>query len=80
MKVAWLTDVHPNFLRPAALIAFFASLADTEAGAFVLTGDNRSRDRIPGIDVEISDWAIQSVVGSLNERGGHRLFQRFEDF
>jgi hypothetical protein len=35
MKLAWLTDIHLNFLRPAALEAFLASLADTEADAFL---------------------------------------------
>ncbi len=39
MKLAWLTDIHLNFLRPAALEAFLVMLADTEADAFVITGD-----------------------------------------
>ena len=36
-RIAWLTDVHLNFLRPAAREAFFESLP--EADAFVITGD-----------------------------------------
>ena len=39
MKLAWLTDIHLNFLRPPALEAFLAMLADTEADAFVISGD-----------------------------------------
>lgn len=39
MKLAWLTDVHLNFLRPAGLDAFLGSLADTEADAFLIGGD-----------------------------------------
>ena len=39
MRLAWLTDIHLNFLRPAALKAFLASLSGTEADAFLLGGD-----------------------------------------
>jgi hypothetical protein len=36
-RLAWLTDIHLNFLRRAGLEAFFASLPD--ADAFAITGD-----------------------------------------
>lgn len=36
-RLAWLTDIHLNFLRKAGLNAFFASLP--EADALVITGD-----------------------------------------
>ncbi|QEH36583.1 Calcineurin-like phosphoesterase superfamily domain protein [Aquisphaera giovannonii] len=36
-RLAWLTDIHLNFLRHAGLSAFFASLP--EADAFAITGD-----------------------------------------
>ncbi|MDG3006434.1 metallophosphoesterase family protein [Paludisphaera mucosa] len=36
-RLAWLTDIHLNFLRHAGLKAFFASLP--EADAFAITGD-----------------------------------------
>jgi 3',5'-cyclic-AMP phosphodiesterase len=39
MKLAWLTDIHLNFLRPPALEAFLASLADNDADAFLIGGD-----------------------------------------
>ena len=39
MKLAWLTDIHLNFLRKAGLEAFLASLADTDVDAFLLGGD-----------------------------------------
>ncbi len=47
MKLAWLTDIHLNFLRPPALEAFLDSLADTEAEAFLLTGDFAEADYLP---------------------------------
>ena len=36
-RLAWLTDIHLNFLRRAGLQAFFDSLP--EADAFAITGD-----------------------------------------
>jgi predicted phosphohydrolase len=36
-RLAWLTDIHLNFLRQAGLKAFFESLP--EADAFAITGD-----------------------------------------
>jgi hypothetical protein len=39
MKLAWLTDLHLNFLRPPAVAAFLSSLAEVEADAFLLGGD-----------------------------------------
>ncbi len=39
MKLAWLTDIHLNFLGPPVLEAFLESLAETEADAFLIGGD-----------------------------------------
>jgi len=39
VKLAWLTDIHLNFLREAALDAFLEMLSGTEADSFVITGD-----------------------------------------
>ena len=38
-RLAWLTDIHLNFLHPLRAGAFLASLADTEADAFLIGGD-----------------------------------------
>ena len=38
-RLAWLTDIHLNFLHPLRARAFLASLADTEADAFLIGGD-----------------------------------------
>jgi hypothetical protein len=37
--LAWLTDIHLNFLDPPDVDAFFASLAQTRADAFLIGGD-----------------------------------------
>ena len=39
MKLAWLTDIHLNFLRPPAVGAFIEMLAETEADAVLIGGD-----------------------------------------
>jgi Icc protein len=39
MKLAWLTDIHLNFLRPSISEAFMESLAETDADIFLIGGD-----------------------------------------
>ena len=39
LGLAWLTDIHLNFLSPERLHEFCSELADSEADAFVITGD-----------------------------------------
>jgi Icc-related predicted phosphoesterase len=42
MKLAWLTDIHLNFLRPPVLEAFVA----TDVDAFVIGGDIAEADDV----------------------------------
>src|SRR3954453_9817370 len=44
--LAWLTDIHLNFLRPPALDAFLDVLAATLADAFVISGDIGEADDV----------------------------------
>ena len=46
MNLAWLTDIHLNFVRPPALEAFLDMLAETEADAFAITGDIGEADDV----------------------------------
>lgn len=39
MRIAWATDVHFEFLSPAALTRFVVQLAESNAEAFLLGGD-----------------------------------------
>lgn len=39
MRLAWLTDIHLNFLSPEKLEAFCDELGDSEADVFLITGD-----------------------------------------
>lgn len=39
LRLAWLTDIHLNFLSPEQLEDFCAELRDSEADALLITGD-----------------------------------------
>lgn len=39
LRLAWLTDIHVNFLSPEQLATFCDELRDSEADAFLITGD-----------------------------------------
>ncbi len=39
MRLAWLTDIHLNFLDPAQLTEFIAELAGAEVDAYLISGD-----------------------------------------
>lgn len=39
MRLAWLTDIHLNFLSPVPMNRFFTMLKESEADAFLITGD-----------------------------------------
>ena len=38
-KIAWLTDIHLNFLKPAARLQFYNHVAETNADKILITGD-----------------------------------------
>ena len=45
MLLAWLTDIHLNFLEPPEVAAFLARVRTTVADAILLTGDvSHARD------------------------------------
>ncbi|MBZ0278255.1 MAG: metallophosphoesterase [Anaerolineae bacterium] len=39
MRLAWLTDIHLNFLPPVPMHRFFSMLKESAADAFLITGD-----------------------------------------
>ena len=39
MRLAWLTDLHLNFLDDDRIASFCAELATTDADAFAISGD-----------------------------------------
>lgn len=39
LRLAWLTDIHVNFLSPEQMASFCEELRNSEADAFLITGD-----------------------------------------
>ena len=39
MHLAWLTDIHLNFLMPEELQEFYSELARVDADAWLISGD-----------------------------------------
>lgn len=72
MKLAWLTDIHLNFLRPTALEAFLASLTDTEADAFLLGGDIGEAHNVAGFLSRIGAGGQRPVYFVL---GNHDFYR-----
>lgn len=38
-QIAWLTDIHLNFLKPAERVQFYNRVAETDADKILITGD-----------------------------------------
>jgi hypothetical protein len=72
MKLAWLTDVHLNFLPPAAREAFVDTLADTRADAVVLTGDTGEAHDVAAHLHAIADRVARPVYFVL---GNHDFYR-----
>ena len=71
MNLAWLTDIHLNFLRPPAQEAFLDVLAGTEADAFVITGDIAEAHDIAG-HLTVSPHTVKTHVNrTMTKLGAH---------
>lgn len=55
MKLAWLTDIHLNFLRQPAREYFYEEMKSLNADAFVITGDIAESPSIIDILTEFAD-------------------------
>jgi len=66
MQLAWMTDIHLNFLEPLGRRRFLESARD-QADAFVISGDIAESPSITGILTEMADvWQkpIHLVLGN----------------
>ncbi len=73
MRLAWLSDIHLNFIDSPAAERFYASVCETKADAVMLTGDiGEARSVIPWL--ERMDDALQRpiyfVLGNHDFYGG----------
>jgi len=72
MKLAWLTDIHLNFLRPPALDGFLDTLADTESDTIVISGDIGEADDVTEYLEAIAGKAMRPVYFVL---GNHDFYK-----
>lgn len=56
MKLAWLTDIHLNFLRKPTREAFYEEMKSLDADAFVITGDIAEAPSVIDILTEFADY------------------------
>lgn len=73
MRLAWLTDIHFNFLRPGEADAFFATILEHRPDALLITGDVGEAQSVVPYLAQIDD-AIQRpiyfVLGNHDFYGG----------
>jgi 3',5'-cyclic AMP phosphodiesterase CpdA len=61
MKLAWLTDIHLNFLHPEAVETFLRSVAEVPADAMLVSGDIGEADDV-ALHLDALDTALQKPV------------------
>lgn len=71
MRLAWMTDVHLNFLEPPARRRFWESARD-QADAFVISGDIAESPSITGVLQEMADVLQKPVCFVL---GNHDFYR-----
>lgn len=71
MKIAWLTDIHLNFLKPEARKKFYQRISDTAAEAILITGDIAEAQNVCQILSEFSQHTNQPIYFVL---GNHDYY------
>ncbi len=80
MRLAWMTDVHLNFLEPLGRRQFLESARD-QADAFVISGDIAESPSITGVLQEMADVLrkpVYSVLGNHDFYRGSIVMTRVE--
>ncbi|MBF0595226.1 MAG: metallophosphoesterase [Candidatus Omnitrophica bacterium] len=73
MKVAWLTDIHLNFLKPKQLSAFLKIASQETADCFFVSGDIGEADSVVGYLEQMATVLkrpIYFVLGNHDYYGG----------
>jgi len=71
-QLAWLTDIHLNFLRTSAVEVFLDMLAGTAADAFVISGDIAEADDVANHLLAITEKVKRPVYFVL---GNHDFYR-----
>lgn len=61
MRLAWLTDIHLNFLSPRELSLFLATVKESRPDALVITGDIGEADSVVGL-LETIEATLHSPI------------------
>lgn len=72
-KIAWLTDIHLNFLENDARIKFYKSITETDANTILITGDIAEANDVCEILSEFSAYTnmpIYFVLGNHDYYSG----------
>src|SRR3990167_11310741 len=72
-KIAWLTDIHLNFLKNDTRIKFYQSITKTDANAILITGDIAEANDVCEILSEFSAYTnmpIYFVLGNHDYYSG----------
>ncbi len=71
MKLAWLTDIHLNFLKEDERINFYRSIREKNCDAFLITGDIAEAPSVGSILRELSDHVNKPIYFVL---GNHDYY------
>ena len=72
MKLAWLTDIHLNFLEPAVRKIFYQDISSTRADAVVISGDIAEAPTISATLTEMAQVLANPIYFVL---GNHDYYQ-----
>jgi hypothetical protein len=56
MKIAWLTDIHLNFLKANARMQFYERIMETDVRSILITGDIAEAKDVCELLQEISTY------------------------
>jgi 3',5'-cyclic-AMP phosphodiesterase len=77
MRIAWLTDIHLNFVRPKDRQGLYAVIRATEADALMVTGD---WDEAPTLLSTLREWDAALPMPTYFVLGNHDYYHgSFED-
>lgn len=72
MKLAWLTDIHLNFIPKEARCDFYQSILNTEPDAILLTGDIAEAPSLVDILKEMADFLQKPIYFVLGNHDYYR--------
>lgn len=72
MKLAWITDIHLNFIDLATRQKFYQEIIDSECDGVLLSGDIAEAPSIKNVLQELSDFIEKPVYFVLGNHDYYR--------